>query len=100
MFVTEGKKYASNYYPPTFRAPRGERRRPVPGGRWLVRKVWKFGFGGPQAWRAWTKGTAPKPRSKTFNTFDEAIRYAQGRARGVEHFRLLSELARGEACAD
>lgn len=84
-FVTRGKKYGASYYPPSFRAPLGKRRKPVRGGRWFVRKIWRRGFGGPQAWRAWTKGTAPKPRFRTFDTFQEAIVYAQYRARGGGH---------------
>ena len=58
---------------PSFRAPRGVRRKPVKGGRWMVRR-WPYEREGRQ-WRAYTRGAAHR-RNRSFATFEEALEYA------------------------
>ena len=79
LFITRGKTFGSRQYPPTFKAAG---KRPVPGGRWFVRRVLPTQGNHGKTWFAWTKGMAPRPRAKYFHTFGEAITYAQRRARG------------------
>ena len=63
-FATPGPY--NNTYPPQFKAVG---KKPVRGGRWSVRKKLDG------KWRAWTIGRA-KRHSRTFYTFDAAIRWA------------------------
>ena len=64
----------------------------------MVRKVTPnthWADNGDRVWYAWTKGFGiGKPTRCYFYTFDEAIYYAQARAHGVEHFRVMLEISR------
>lgn len=62
----------------SFRVPRGEMRHPVKGGRWKIRKRHPFILSRRpdlKPWVARTDGQA-KRWNKSFNTHDEAVRWA------------------------
>lgn len=80
-FATRGKIFGYRVMTPQFRPPRGIRREAVPGGRWYVRKVMPSQANQGKTWYVWNKGkNTVRPRSKYFDTFSEAIEYAQWRA--------------------
>jgi hypothetical protein len=75
-YVVRGRVTSRRIYPPQFRPPFNRPRAPIHGGRWFVRKVLS---NNENVWRAWTQGKN-KVHNKRFETFEEAIKWAQAHA--------------------
>lgn len=61
--------------PNSFRRSPFRQLRPVPGGRWMVRKIVDE-KGDGLTWRAWSNGKA-RPYARNFATVEEAVAWAQ-----------------------
>lgn len=60
--------------PRAFRRSLSRPLRPIPGGRWMIRKLKVASDGRP--WRAWSNGKA-RPYARCFETHAEAVAWAQ-----------------------
>lgn len=72
----EYSHFAHGYVSRKFRRSPRRTLRPVPGGRWMVRKI--INDTRPDlCWRAWSNGKA-RPYSRNFATHKEAVAWAHG----------------------